>query len=736
MSLDALLTQAGIPPDEVLELLPDTDEPPKTPEEKKAEALKSAAALADLPGMPGFLKPTRTSLAADAAKASEEERQQKVAEEGVTTTTVDATGNNGQGFKVTVMVSPDDETSKEAAALRDAASASKPEPDLSGSSHGRTSGLDERFYPQNQAAGSGFGCATPSAPFSSPLAGAPLGDPYGFDAEPPLPFDGGAAMPLGPQPEFPGVLPVPGANAPGVMPVGGGGIGVPGAIAYDMGVAADGAFAPAAGGFGPLDPGARAALGGEGFGLPTDGVPLTDEEAAARAAAAQAAQNAAMVEAMVQYGPDAISEEDKKRFFGKKKREKAAKKAAEEAAAFAAATAAAAAEAAAAEEAARRQPTAYVPTPAPLGGAPTMDGFEGRSPFDGMAPVDAMGTSQIPLGAQQPIAPMDGLSQPIMGQAAADTSGYDRFASPLPENAVYGASPMQPGMADPSVTTGMPAVGAVMGPDGSYLTDPLGMTLGCDQYGYGPEVPGGNPEGVAALEAMRSEMNDASDSHRKRMRTIKIAVGSVVGALALAAITCGILIGTNVISLDDLGIHIGNESSQSNGASSSSSSNGLSYHSSSSRSSSSSSASGSSSSSNASDASSAPGSSDASSSSPSASGGSTTPFDPSSLAGDEVYHYTLTTIDGETPSVTEVVTYNSEGICIQTAMHAVFSTATGAQAFVDRVRSDYGKNFLSGSVDGTTAHVVVDMERAKFTREKYEDALRSVVDDLEIERMA
>ena len=100
-----------------------------------------------------------------------------------------------------------------------------------------------------------------------------------------------------------------------------------------------------------------------------------------------------------------------------------------------------------------------------------------------------------------------------------------------------------------------------------------------------------------------------------------------------------------------------------------------------------------------------------------------------------MYHYTLTTIDGEHPAVTEVVSYDSEGLCLQTAMDAVFSTATAAQAFVERVRSDYGSNFLSGSVDGTTAHVVVNMARAKLTREGYENALRNVVDGLEIERL-
>lgn len=738
MSLDALLSQAGIPPDEVLEMLPDTDEPPKSPEQKKAEALKSAAALADLPGMPGFLKPTRTSAAAEAARADEEKKQQQVAEEvpaGTATATVDAAGSNGQGFKVTVMVSPDDEagkgTSKEAAELLESATASKPEPNVFDSPYGNGSGLDARYYPHNQAAGSGFGGASqPSTVFDPPLSSAPLGDRFdiGLDA---VPFDvpdtmglgGTFSGPFGPRSAMSAAMPVPGANAPGIMAGSEGGFGTPGVVTYDPGAALPPTF-PSSEGFAPFDP-ARPPLSGDGFGIPVDGVPLTDEEAAAQAAAAMAAQNAAMVDAMVQFGPDAVPEEDKKRFFGKKKRERAAKKAAAEAAALAAANAAAAAEAAAAEEAARRQPTAYIPTAPPAPPVASSGEAVDAVPVGFDPALDAMGTTQIPMPASQPtdVSALDAMASP-----AADMSGYDHFAVPPAGASAYATSE-----ADPSVTTGMPPVGTVMGADGSYLTDGMGMPLGYDQYGYPSDGTGVTPEGVAALEAMRSEMNDASDAHRKRVRTIKIAVASVVGVLVVALITVLVLVSLNVISPEVFGIHINNEAPQnSNAASSSISSSSFSYHSmSSSSASSSSNAASSSDSSN--------GTSDPVSPAPAPSpdpGGSSPGAEPSSLAGDEVYHYTLTTIDGEHPQVTEVVTFDTEGFCLQTAMDAVFSSATAAQAFVERVRADYGSNFLSGSVDGTTAHVVVNMERAKLTREGYENALRGVVDGLEIERLA
>lgn len=716
ISLDALLSQAGIPPDEVLDMLPDDDEPRITPEQKKAEALKSAKALADLPGMPGFLKPTRTSLAAEAARAGEEKKHRK-SDEATATATVDAAGSNGQGFKVTVMVSPDDETSAEAAALRESATADKPEPVTFGSPYGNASGVDARFYPQSQSAGSGFGAAmSPSMPFdgpADPLSAAPLpADPFGSSPNPSVPFDARSSIPLAPEfdsfgaPAF-AAMPAPEASPSVVLPAGSDAFGGPGAIVYDMPAPTEAPFAPPAGGYAPFAADGQPPRAGDGLGIPANGVPLTDDEAAAQAAAAQAAglaaQNAAMVDAMAQYGPDAIPEDQKKRFFGKKKRERAAKRAAEEAAAFAAATAAAAAEAAAAEEAARHQPTAYIPTMPPQFGntvasspAPS-EGYEAVGYDSGaMAsqPPAPVGAPQIPMGMDAPMGP------------SGDMSGYDQFTSAMP---VAGAQ-------DSSMTTGMPAVGSVpmLGSDGSFFSDTPGMASGYDGYGYPAEATGVTPEGMAALEAMRSEMNDASDSHAKLVKRVKIIVASVVGVIVAALITFIVLVCTNVISLDDLGIHINNEAPQSSSASvSSASSNSLSYHS---KSSSSSSASSSSASSSA---------------GTSAGGGSTT-----SLAGDEIYHYTLTTIDGEHPAVTEVVTYGSDGICIQTAMDAVFSTATAAQAFVERVRSDYGANFLAGSVDGTTAHVVVNMERAKLTREGYEKALRDVVDDLEIERLA
>ena len=705
MSYDALLSQAGIPGDEAVDS-PHDSEPEQSPEEKKAEALKSAKALADLPGMPGFLKPTRTMAAAEDARAKENQRSKDAAEGTATTTATDA---NGQGFKVTVMVSPEGETSAEASALRDGATSSKPAPVTFSSSSYDPASIDPRYFPPNQAGTSNFGpMGHPSmsfdgAPNSMPLPGSPAPDPFGFTPNPSIPFETHSSVSFGGHNSIPF----------GPDPV----LGAMGAVTYDT----NGSMNPSM----PL-PGNSFGFDAQPQpGLPVDpfGMPLSEDVAAAQMAAAHAAQNAAMVDMMAAYGPDAVSDEAKKRFLGKKKREKAAQKAAEEAAAYAAATAAAAAEAAAAEEIARHQPTAYIPPtpPSQFGGAPT-------SPSGSFAEQQMTGTiaglgAGAAMGAAGAMGALGGMAQPGMAiQPVADTSGFDQMTSALPNVAAY-QNGMMP---DPSATTGMPPVRQV---GGMYGMDSMGMPVSYDQYGYASDGSGMTPEGVAALEAMRTEMNDASASHKKRVRTIKIIIASVVGLIAAAAITFGILIATNVISLDDLGIHIESGVHETSGSGSSAS--GLSYYSASSSSSSSaSSSSASSASSSASDA----GGSGGSGGSGTNNGGGSSSGTPSG-AGDEVYHYTLTTIDGEKPAVTEVVTYDENGLCLQTAMDAVFSSATAAQAFVERVRSDYGSNFLSGSVDGTTAHVVVNMTRSKLTREGYENALRNVVDGLEIERL-
>lgn len=723
VSYDALLSQAGIAPSEPIDPSAD-DKPQKSSEEKKADALKSARALADLPGMPGFLKPTHTLAAIEGARAQEENRTDEGSgddsdssnkkSDGVSTVTTTGTDANGQAFKVTVMVSPDSETSAEAEALREGATSSKPAPVTFSSAY---TNLDPRYLPQNQAAGSGFGGSSrPSKPFDGgldgmPLPGAPMADPFGFPPNSSMPFDAHNSIPFTPNNSIPlGSDPAFGAPVSGGAPMGNPSIpldGGMGAVSYNANAPIDAPFSAPSSGFAPADPFA----------------PLAEDVAAAQMAAAHAAQNAAMVDTIAAYGPDAVSDEAKKRFFGKKKREKAAQKAAEEAAAYAAATAAAAAEAAAAEEIARHQPTAYIPTTPPsqfsTPGSPVSDPFADQQMTGIVGPIAPLGAQPgAPMGAPEAV-------QSGMGvQPGADMSGYDQLTSALPNAAAY-QSNMMP---DPSVTTGMPAVGqmGMMDANGAYLGNAPGMP-GYDQYGYALDGSGMTPEGVAALEAMRTDMNDASASHKKRMRIIKIAVASVIGVIAAAAITFGILIATNVISLDDLGIHIESGVHEETENSSSGFSASLSYHSLSSSSSSSSSASSSSASSSSSADTPAP-SEGSSGDAPSAGG---TP----NGAGDEVYHYTLTTIDGEKPTVTEVVTYDENGMCLQTAMDAVFSSATAAQAFVERVRSDYGANFLSGSVDGTTAHVVVNMARSKLTREGYENALRNVVDGLEIERL-
>lgn len=725
ISFDALLSQAGIPSDEVADLLHDGDEPhdEKTAQEKKEEALKSAKALADLPGMPGFLKPTRTMAAAEAARTDADRRSKDA--DGTATATTTATDNNGQGFKVTVMVSPDGETSAEATALREGATSSKPAPVTFSSPYG-SSEPDPRYYPQNQAGSSSF--AQPSRPSMS-FNGAPnsmpfgngAADSFGFAPNPSIPFETHNSvsftphnsMPFGPDPALAG-----GTHNSVSFGHPSSSFDAMGAVTYDPNASMNPSI--------PLPPNG---FGGQGApALPSDpfAAPSADGIAAAQLAAAQAAQNAAMVDVMAAYGPDAVPEDAKKRFFGKKKREKAAQKAAEEAAAYAAATAAAAAEAAAAEEIARHQPTAYIPTtpPSQFGGAtPPSDPFADQQMPGAAGAPGAMGATGIIgaaglAGAAGAMGAM-GMGQPgqpgMAIQPVADTSGFDQLTSALPM--ANGAYPNNM-MPDPSVTTGMPPVGqmGMMGANGSYGPDAMGMP-GYDQFGFGGSGSGMTPEGVAALEAMRTEMNDASASHNKRVRIIKIIIASVVGLIAAAAITFGILIATNVISLDDLGINVESGVHDDSGASSSAS-GGLSYHSSSS-------SSGSSAGSSASSSSSA---------SDSSNGGDSSGGAPSG-AGDEIYHYTLTTIDGEHPTVTEVVSFDDEGLVLQTAMDAVFSTATAAQAFVERVRSDYGSNFLSGSVDGTTAHVVVNMARSKLTREGYENALRNVVDGLEIERL-
>lgn len=689
ISFDALLSQAGIPSDEVADLLHDDDKPKdeKTSEEKKEDALKSAKALADLPGMPGFLKPTRTIAAADAARTQADRRAKEA--DGSSSTTTTATDGNGQGFKVTVMVSPDGETSAEATALRNGATSSKPAPITFSSPYG-SSGPDPRYYPQNQA-GSSIFAQPPHAPMpfdgaldSMSFANAPANS-FNFTPNPSIPFETHNSVSF---------------NNPSS------GFDAMGAVTYDPNRSMNPSMPFPSGGFAGQS---QSALPSDSFGVPT-----ADDISSAQMAAAQAAQNAAMVDMMAAYGPDAVPEEAKKRFFGKKKREKAAQKAAEEAAAYAAATAAAAAEAAAAEEIARHQPTAYIPTtpPSQFGGAQApSDPFAGQQMGANAGVPGALGATAI-VGAAGALGAMN-MNQPGTGiQLVRDMSGLDQLTSAQP--GVGGAYPNAM-MPDPSVTTGMPAVGqmGMMGPNGIYMDDPTGMpSLG--QYGYNAPVSGMTPEGVAALEAMRTEMNDASASHNKRIRTIKIIIASVIGLIAAAAITFGILIATNVISLEDLGINIESGVHEENDGSSNASGS-LSYYSSSSAS-----------------GSSAESSSAASSSSD---GGDTPGATTPNGAGDEIYHYTLTTIDGEHPMVTEVVSYDTEGLCLQTAMDAVFSTATAAQAFVERVRSDYGSNFLSGSVDGTTAHVVVSMTRSKLTREGYENALRNVVDGLEIERL-
>lgn len=103
---------------------------------------------------------------------------------------------------------------------------------------------------------------------------------------------------------------------------------------------------------------------------------------------------------------------------------------------------------------------------------------------------------------------------------------------------------------------------------------------------------------------------------------------------------------------------------------------------------------------------------------------------PSDTSDFAVYQYTLWTIDREHPSVVEIVAFDSKGECLTTNMLAKFQSGKAAEAFVSRVKTDYGSNFLKGSVDGSTAFVRVNMGRSHLDKAGYTHALKNVVDDL------
>lgn len=97
-----------------------------------------------------------------------------------------------------------------------------------------------------------------------------------------------------------------------------------------------------------------------------------------------------------------------------------------------------------------------------------------------------------------------------------------------------------------------------------------------------------------------------------------------------------------------------------------------------------------------------------------------------------VYHYILTTAEGERPSVVETVWFNENGLCVRSQLVATFTSEAAARSFVNRVENDYGKAYLGGSVDGVVGTVEVNMTSSRLNRQEYEDALRTVVQDLTV----
>lgn len=530
MSLDKLLSQAGFSDEEKRSLAPDAEEQPKSPEEAAADAEEAAGRLTKLPGIPSFLNPRVGGF----------RRTPRTAGRDYSTAGTTADDSQGPGFKVTVHVSPDGETTPQ-----------PPDP------------------------------YAPVTFFSHRPGGASEWAEGGSFLAAPSPVEHAPQPPLDP------------ACIPSTMPTVTGGQAAVGSNAAST-------------------------------GIPSTGLPLTDEEAAALSGAAAGAA-------------------------------------------------------------------------AGLGGAAggLGVGMGSAAATQSMAPV---GLGSAPAGGMGVTGPIGPLVPPSPAQW---TYGVDMAGAPYAAD-VHGVAYPLDGNGNPYTydASGSP-----------YTVDPYGMPSAYNDY----SMTSTTPEAAGAVAAMKNEMDDASRSHRK-FRKLMVALIIVVAVLAIAVI--GLVVAVSTGAVDMPGISGGGSSSSASSSSSSGSS----------ASSSSSSSSGSSSSSSSS------GSAGASAgSSGAASGGATGGDGGGSLAGDVQFYYNLTTAEGEHPSCHETVTFNEQGLCVKSVLRATFDSQAAAAAFVTRVERDYGRAYLGGSVDGTTGTVEVNMTSSRLTRQEYESALRTTVEDLRVE---
>ena len=351
----------------------------------------------------------------------------------------------------------------------------------------------------------------------------------------------------------------------------------------------------------------------------------------------------------------------------------------------------------------------------PLGGASLAGGTAAALGAAGVA--GAAGASAAPAygggsaAVTQSMPPVGSVPMGSGVQNAAATGPIGPLIPPTPAQWTYGVDMWgAPYAADvhgvtyPLDGNGQPYTYDAMGLP--YTVDPYGMPQPVNSYSLTPTTA----EAASAVAAMKNEMDDASRSHRK-FRKLMIAAIIVLAVLATGVIGLVIATATGAVEIPGIGgasSHASSASSASSVASSSSSS---------------SSASGSSS---ASSGGSAASSSDASAGGTGGEGGS-------SLAGDVQFYYSLTTAEGEHPTVHETVTFNEQGLCTKSVLRATFDSQAAASAFVTRVERDYGRAYLGGSVDGTTGTVEVNMTSSRLTRQEYENALRTTVQDLRVE---